>query len=387
MRHKACMVIFGLLTFVSMAANSSAVELSDEPNSTKTDVLRYTYSWPYSGDSEMTPRGGITRGPEVYLSEEPSTQFLRLQTDDLSDKARDRLAIISLAGDYRTSFDFIETMGFVPNYKPPKPYQSWGTERVYLIQDSENFISLQHILVMRFESDDGEISEPMVVKHWRQDWRYEDTVTHDYQGHGVYERRDHRAQDIRGYWTQTVYQVDDSPRYEAMGKWHHRPGLSEWQSTEKRRPLPRREFSVRNDYQTLLGRHRITITQSGWIQEEDSLKLVLKPNNETPETGAMLAREAGISRYERITGYDFDAGDAYWEKSESFWRDVRAYWSEVYESSQSFEVKKRVGEEVLFATLFDMANSTYKDSKTRQEIIQQTIQRFVQRKKVMSKGN
>ena len=115
-----------------------------------------------------------------------------------------------MAGDYRTSFDFIETMGFMPNYKPPKPYQSWGTERVYLIQDSENFISLQHILVMRFESDDGEISEPMVVKHWRQDWRYEDTVTHDYQGQGVYERQDHREQDIRGYWTQTVYQVDDS---------------------------------------------------------------------------------------------------------------------------------------------------------------------------------
>ena len=386
MRHKACKVIFGLFTPICMAANSSTVDFSDKPNSPRTDVLRYTFSWPYSDDSDLAPRGGTTRGPDVILAKQPAQEFLKLQADGLSDKARDRLAIISMAGDYRTSFDFIETMGFRPNYKPPKPYQSWGTERVYLIEDSEDFISLQHILVMRFESDEGEISEPMVVKHWRQDWRYEDTVTHDYQGHGVYERHNHREQDIRGYWTQTVYQVDDSPRYEAMGKWHHRTGLSEWQSTEKRRPLPRREFSVRNDYQTLLGRHRITITLSGWIQEEDSLKLVLKPNNEKPETGAMLAREAGISRYERITGYDFDAGDTYWEKSESFWRDVRAYWSEVYESSQSFEVKKRVGEEVLFATLFDMANRTYKDSKTRQEIIQQTIQRFVQRKK-LGEGN
>ena len=386
MRRKACLAISALLTFICIAANSATLDISDEHSGPRTDVLRYTFSWPYSDDSELAPRGGTTRGPDVFLAKQPAQEFLKLQADGLSDKARDRLAIISMAGDYRTSFDFIETMGFVSNYKPPKPYQSWGTERVYLIQDSENFISLQHILVMRFESDDGEISEPMVVKHWRQDWRYEDTVTHDYQGHGVYERQDHQEQDIRGYWTQTVYQVDDSPRYEAMGKWHHRSGLSEWQSTEKRRPLPRREFSVRNDYQTLLGRHRITITQSGWIQEEDSLKLVLKPNNEKPETGAMLAREAGISRYERITGYDFDAGDAYWEKSESFWRDVRAYWSEVYESSQSFELKKRVGGEVLFATLFDMADRPYKDSKTRQEIIQQTIQRFVQRKKV-AEGN
>jgi hypothetical protein len=265
MRRKACLAISGLLTFICIAANSATLDISDEPNGPGADILRYTFSWPYSDDSELAPRGGTTRGPDVFLAKQPAQEFLTLQADGLSDKARDRLAIISMAGDYRTSFDFIETMGFMPNYKPPKPYQSWGTERVYLIEDSEDFISLQHILVMRFESDEGEISEPMVVKHWRQDWRYEDTATHDYQGHGVYERHNHREEDIRGYWTQTVYQVDDSPRYEAMGKWHHRTGLSEWQSTEKRRPLPRREFSVRNDYQVLLGRHRITMTYSGWI--------------------------------------------------------------------------------------------------------------------------
>ena len=274
MRRKACLAISALLTFICIAANSATPDISDEHSGPRTDVLRYTFSWPYSDDSELAPRGGTTRGPDVFLAKQPAQEFLKLQADGLSDKARDRLAIISMVGDYRTSFDFIETMGFVPNYKPPKPYQSWGTERVYLIEDSEDFISLQHILVMRFESDEGEISEPMVVKHWRQDWRFEDTVTHDYQGHGVYERHNHREQDIRGYWTQTVYQVDDSPRYEAMGKWHHRTGLSEWQSTEKRRPLPRREFSVRSDYQALLGRHRITVTQNGWIQEEDSFCLL-----------------------------------------------------------------------------------------------------------------
>ena len=66
MRHKACKVIFGLFTLICMAANSSTVDFSDEPNSPETDVLRYTYSWPYSGDSEMTPRGGTTKGPDVH---------------------------------------------------------------------------------------------------------------------------------------------------------------------------------------------------------------------------------------------------------------------------------------------------------------------------------
>lgn len=377
MKHKVYLVMFSLFTSISVAASSSNTDFSGKPSLSGKNIVRYTFSWPYADGSEMTPRGGNTKGPEVQFSDAPAKRFLNLQVDGLTDKTRDRLAIISMAGDYRTSFDFIETMGFVPDYKTPKPYQSWGTERVYLIEDSEDFISLQHILVMRFESDTGEISAPMVVKHWRQDWRYEDTITHDYQGHGVYQKHDHQKQDVRGHWTQTVYQVDDSPRYEAMGRWHHRTGLSEWQSTEKKRPLPRREFSVRNDYQALLGRHRITVTRNGWIQEEDSLKLILNPNNEQPDSGALLARETGISRYERIIDYDFDAGDVYWERTASFWRDVRSYWSQIYDSSQTFKVRKQVNGQRMFVMLFDMADKTYKDDEKRQMMIEQTIQRFV----------
>ena len=119
------------------------------------------------------------------------------------------------------------------------------------------------------------------------------------------------------------------------------------------------------------------MTRNGWIQEEDSLKLVLNPNNERPETGALLAREAGISRYERILDYDFDAGDVYWKKTESFWRDVRSYWSQIYESSQTFEVRKQVDGQSMFAMLFDMADKPYGDDENRQKMIEQTIQRFV----------
>lgn len=386
MKHKVCLVIFGLFTSLTTAASSSNTDGSGKPSSSETNIVRYTFSWPYADGSELTPRGGTTTGPEVQLNYAPTKEFMNLQVDGLIDKDRDRLAIISMAGDYRTSFDFIETMGFLPGYKTAKPYQSWGTERVYLIEESEDFISLQHILVMRFESNEGEISEPMAVKHWRQDWRYEDTITHDYQGHGVYKKQDHRKQDVRGHWTQTVYQVDDSPRYEAMGRWYHRTGLSEWQSTEKKRPLPRREFSIRSDYQTLLGHHRITVTHNGWIQEEDSLKLVLNPNNEQPETGALLAREAGISRYERILDYDFDAGDVYWKKTESFWRDVRSYWSQVYESSQTFKVRKQVDGQSMFAMLFDMADKPYIDNENRQKMIEQAIQRFVKQNTEVTAG-
>ena len=157
----------------------------------------------------------------------------------------------------------------------------------------------------------------MVVKHWRQDWRFEDTVTHDYQGHGVYERHNHREQDIRGCgpkrYTRLTIRLD-------MKQWES--GITEQACLNGRAPkkktTSRREFAVRSDYQALLGRHRITVTHNGWIQGRRLLKLALKTNNEQAETGAMLAKEAGISRYERITGYDFNAGDLYWEKTESF---------------------------------------------------------------------
>ena len=101
---------------------------------------------------------------------------------------------------------------------------------------------------------------------------------------------------------QSVLQVDDSPRYAARGRWQHAGGVSTWISDETWRPLPRREFSVRKDYDVLVGTNRHTITPHGWVQEENNLKLAM------PVGKAYLAREYGVARYERIRDYDFSAG-------------------------------------------------------------------------------
>ena len=84
----------------------------------------------------------------------------------------------------------------------------------------------------------------MVMKHWRQDWTYEDTDLHVYKGKSTWEQETKPAADTRGKWTQAVFQVDDSPRYEVVGKWSHQGGMSTWNSDTCWRPLPRREFSV-----------------------------------------------------------------------------------------------------------------------------------------------
>jgi hypothetical protein len=338
---------------------------------------QYTYSWMFSDADGMKPRGGTTAGPNVVLDQQVSVGFQTLQSTGLTRLERDRQAILTMAGAYRTSFDFIETVGFTPQYEPPAPYQSWGTERVYIVASEPDFISLQHIIVMHFAAEDGTLSAPMVVKHWRQDWQYQDVAVHAFQGNGVFERQGLDATATVGTWTQTVYQVDDSPRYEAIGRWTHAQGVSFWQSDDRRRPLPRREFSVREDYQTLFGSHRITITPHGWTQEEDALKLVLDERNNPRSEQPFLAREAGLSRYDRIVGYDFSAGDDYWRTTGPFWSRVRAYWTTLYRDESAFYFVKSVEGVPLFMALFDMADESFDTVEQADAAIQDTLSRYV----------
>ncbi|MEM1412025.1 MAG: DUF6607 family protein [Pseudomonadota bacterium] len=318
---------------------------------------RYTFSWLFADDDTMKPRGGTTKGPEIILSREASEAWDALQVEGIDDKERDRRAILAMAGAYRTTFDFIETVGFTADYTPSTPYQSWGTEYVYVVEDKPDFISLQHILVMSIQLEDGSMSEPMVIKHWRQDWTWEDRDLQEYAGFNAWKRKSLKRRDVQGSWSQAVFQVDDSPRYETWGRWTHEPGYSHWESETTYRPLPRREFSVRDDYQALVGVMRISITPTGWVMEEDALKTVLNADGTARETSPYLAREAGISRYEHIVDYDFSAGDAYWQRTGNFWAVVRDYWRGMYEETDGFALHKSVEGVPMFAALFQLAET------------------------------
>lgn len=352
------------------AADARPAAASDAPR-------QYTFAWMFTDDDDMAPRGGTTKGPGVTLEDSVAPAFVALQEPGLSRKERDRRAILAMVGDYRTSFDFIETVGLTPGYEPKAPYQSWGTERVYLVADEADYISLQHIIVMHFATEDGGVSEPMVVKHWRQDWRYEDRDVHAFMGRNTFEKQRLSRGEAEGAWTQTVYQVDDSPRYEAVGRWTHVPGASFWESEDRRRPLPRREFSVRDDYQALYGSHRITIQPYGWSMEEDTLKLVLDESNEPVSEQPYLAREAGLSRYERLRDYDFSAGDEYWEKTGEFWAAVREYWDRLYADRDRFAFDKSVDGTPLFMALFSMAEAGDASVDAAGSAVASTIDRYL----------
>lgn len=345
---------------------------------------QFTYAWPYAEGDAMRPRGGTSRGAPVTLAESPSKAWLSLQEHGLDKRERDRRAILAMAGTYRASFDFIETVGYTPDYSPPRPYQSWGTEKVYVVENRPDFVSLQHIMVMQFRRDDGTLSEPMVMKHWRQDWRYQDRVINAYVGGNTWERRQLPKEQVAGTWSQAVFQVDDSPRYESIGRWVHTGSFSTWESDTTWRPLPRREFSVRDDYQVLAGTNRHTITPSGWVQEEDNLKLVLDAQGEPREELPYLAREAGLARYELLRDFDVSAGDAYWERSGPFWKLVREDWEERLTDSRALTLRSEVDGERLFELMFEyagnLANADDWDQSDASDFVQRTLKRFTSKK-------
>ncbi|MGA0805937.1 MAG: DUF6607 family protein [Pseudohongiellaceae bacterium] len=344
---------FPLLLLVLAASPTQAAEAApDCPQS-----LRYTFSWSLEGSCGFGPRGGSSKGAPLTLDAAPHPGWLALQEPGLSPKEKDRRAILAMAGPYRTSFEFIETVGYTRDFERARPYQSWGTEYVYVVEDSENFISLQHIMVMFAQADDGSLMGPFVQKHWRQDWHYEKTQLLVHVGPDTWQVRSLQPAEVSGAWSQSVYQVDDSPRYEASGRWEHHANFSTWRSDTTWRPLPRRESSVRDDYQVLEGTNRHTIIHNGWVHEEENYKLRLDAGGQPVADAPYLAKELGVNRYERIKDFDFSAGDAYWERTAPFWSEVRAVWREYFSAAPQLHIVEEANGVPLFAALFEQAEA------------------------------
>ena len=317
----------------------------------QSDEGGYIFGWSHLDDPMLkAPRGGTTLGPDVKLDKNSSPYWEKLKDNNLSKFEKDRLAILSMQGEYRIFFDFMETMGFVPDYVPKQPYQSWGTEFVVLVEDSKDFISLQHIMVMYFEQDDGKVSLPIVVKHWRQDWKYQDNEINAYVGNNTWEKKRPLWAEKKGAWSQSVYQVDDSPRYQGYGKWDHADNFSSWTSNETWRPLPRREASIRDDYDVMIGTNIQTITPDGWVHEQNNKKVVLGDSKK------VIAKEIGLARYQRVDDFDWDAGKEFWETTYPFWEEVRSQWDKKLNTSKTFKLKKEVNGANPFVRLFELSN-------------------------------
>ncbi len=240
----------------------------------------------------------------------------------------DRQAILAMAGNYRVTFNFRETVSFAEHYQLQKPYEADGHEIVRVIRDDGETISLQHILVV-----DGIWDDQMPIKHWRQDWVFEPKEIFEYIGRHIWRTRQLEEAERHGNWAQFVYQVDDSPRYAAVAAWTHRHGESSWTSPPTWRPLPRRERTKRDDYDVLISVNRHALTPAGWVHEQDSSKTILRHDPK------ILAREIGVNTYTASQAFKVQIADDYWNETKAFWGEIRDEWSRVQRELGTFGVE------------------------------------------------
>ncbi len=284
----------------------------------------------------------------------------------------DRQAILAMAGQYRVAFDFKETVAVTPGYTPKDPTHTQATEWVTVIEDTDKFISLQHILVAH--SKDG---QSHTVKHWRQDWTYQDTDLLVYQGHRTGQHTTLSPEQVAGTWSQAVFQVDDSPRYESYGKWSHLADRSAWESQPTWRPMPRRDATKRDDYNLIAGRNRHTITPAGWVHEQDNQKLVL---DDAGKPLHVLVHESGINTYDRDDSLDLTEAQDYWKNTSAYWHDVRHIWETAARNNPRLTLAD-AGEdgENLYLKLLDFAEELHTNGHAEEARLaaQSTVQSFL----------
>ena len=319
----------------------------------------YIFGRPFFSGSFSGPRGGTTTGPDVELTSSPTQAWRHLREKGISSYEQDKRAILAMVGDYRVSFEFLETIAFTPGYELATPYRSWATETIIPIATDKNFISLQHILIMSFQEQDGTINGPHVIKHWRQDWRYQPETFTQYLGNNQWQNRKIEKNQRPGVWSQEVFQVDDAPRYGAIGKWKHHKRFSEWVSDATTRPLPRREYSIRNDYSLLEGINRVVILPTGWIHEQKNLKCT---------SGKLISEEIGINRYQHLVHFDASAGIDYWKRTRDTWARIRNLWSTYLQVDKTVTVKNKVDGVARYEILFDAAEKRFEDSLLKEQL-------------------
>ncbi|TCC93897.1 hypothetical protein EZ428_03755 [Pedobacter frigiditerrae] len=279
---------------------------------------------------------------------------------------QDREAIKSLAGFYKVTFNYAETFSPEDDYKFHERHRSSAKEIAILVEDSPRKIVIQHLLVMRGDS--------MIIKHWREDWTYEDQTILAYDKDNAWKKVTLSANDVKGKWTQKVFQVDDSPRYQAIGTWVHVDGRHQWQSNTDS-PLPRRESTERNDYNVLNRGNNLYLTANGWMFEQDNKKIVRADGRDK-----LIAMEKGMEEFIKTDSKSFGYAQTWWKQQEAFWKDARASWDAVFAETSYLKLNLKVENKLLYEQFFALGDRSTKEkwsSEKNKENIKKVIQTYL----------
>ena len=289
---------------------------------------------------------------------------IALQAQDK--KKLDQNAIKNMCGCYEVTFNFTETFNYSQDtlYKPSETKVDKGLEWAQLVEDSDDKIVIQHLLQV------GTPESPYIVKHWRQDWLFENTDFYMFNGDNQWTYVSKSKDDVKNQWTQKVYQVDDSPRYEGSATWVHVDGKSFWENATTA-PLPRREYTKRSDYNITLRGNRHQTMDYGWVHDQDNEKIIREAGKED----VVLAKEKGYNTYVKVADSKCQAAQDWWKEGQEKWAKVRTKWASVFARHQDLALEAKVDNKVLFKYLFDDEN--YSTSEQIDPIIERFIKKQI----------
>jgi hypothetical protein len=277
-------------------------------------------------------------------------------------KKQDREAIKSMCGCYEVTFEFAETFSPDKDYEFHENYKSGGLEWVELLEDEPDKISMQHLLI---------VGNGAIVKHWRQDWLYQNTELYSFYKDRTWHFTELPKNEVKGQWTQKVFQVDDGLRYEGSGSWVHMDGKHYWENTSFA-PLPRREFSKRNDYNVMRRKNRHELTSYGWLHEQDNDKIL-----RTEADDKIIAREKGWNTYKKVDDARCRAAQDWWAGNNRYWGDVREVWAALYDTKSTLSFAGRIDKKALFDHLFALGDELAESADYESEAVQQQIKEII----------
>jgi hypothetical protein len=283
-----------------------------------------------------------------------------------SNPERDHASILAMQGEYIVDFAFDETVLLQPGYERHPAMRSGGNETVIVVEDTPTKIVLQHILV---DEKSGH-----VTKHWRQDWTYEAPNRFEFTADQTWTVRNLPTEQTKGAWTQCVFEVSDAPRYCGTGRWTYDNGIATWTSDPSWRPLPRREYTKRSDYNAISAINRHTITPGGWTHEQFNTKVLRKPDG----TQVELAREFGFNDYQKTKDIDFKPAYVYWTATGDYWAKVRARWDGFLSKPPGLRLKTKVDGMAMIIPLFTQADRIQEGKKVSDRDIDKVFKKWVE---------
>ena len=235
--------------------------------------------------------------------------------------------INNLCGCFDVEFQYAETFAPDASYKYHDREHMGALELALPIIKTDKKIVIQHLLV---------IDSNMIIKHWREEWEYESPVLWKYTGDKTWTKEELKPEQYKGKWTQTIWEVDDAPRYQGVGEWVKTDNKIFWQNTTDA-PLPRREYSVRSDYNILKRGNRIIITPTGWLHEQDNEKIIKKGSQET-----LLVKEKGYNDYKLTDKSKCTSAITWWNQQAGFWTIVRTEWDNLLRRTTTITLQSKV---------------------------------------------